>query len=104
SYSDPEAHTSAMDDEYSLSYRYEFMRLANYYIDHDDLADARRALDTMEARIPVAHIPLDYSFASFIADLADKSGDWPIMQTYAKIGEVNLRMQLQNPDSKESQS
>ncbi|HET6399885.1 MAG TPA: DUF2723 domain-containing protein [Candidatus Kapabacteria bacterium] len=104
SYSDPEAHTSAMDDEYSLSYRYEFMRLANYYIEHGNLAEARRALDTMEARIPVARIPLDYSFASFIADLADKSGDWPLMQTYAKIGEANLRTQLQNPDSKESQN
>jgi len=104
SYSDPEAHTSAMDNEYSLSYRYEFMRLANYYIEKANLAGARQSLDTMEARIPAARIPLDYSFASFIADLADKCGDWPIMQTYAKIGEANLRTQLQNPDSKESQS
>ncbi|MFI5202241.1 MAG: protein O-mannosyl-transferase family, partial [Candidatus Kapaibacterium sp.] len=80
SYSDPEAHTSAMDNEYSLSYRYEFMRLANYYIEHGNLANARHSLDTMEARIPSARIPLDYSFASFIADLADKSGDWPLVR------------------------
>ena len=103
-YSDPDAHTSGMDDEYSLTYRYEFMRLASYYIDKGNLAGARRALDTMEARIPVDRIPLDYSFASFIADLADKSGDWKLMQQYARVGEKSLSKLLKDPDSKESQN
>ncbi len=103
-YADPSAHRSAMDDEYSLTYRFEFMRLANWYIQKNDLANGRRALDTMEARIPLSQIPLDYSFASFIADLADRTGDWPLMEKYAKQGVTSLKEQLQNPDSKESQA
>ena len=103
-YANPVAHISGMDKEYSLSYRYEFMRLSNYYLDNDDMANARRSLDTMEARIPGARIPLDYSFSAFIADLADKSGDWKIMQEYARLGKEDLAKKLQNPDSKESQN
>ena len=101
-YSDPEANRSAMDDEYSLSYRYEFMRLANYYIGNSDFSGARRALDTMEARIPLNLVDLDYSFASFIADLADKAGDWPLMAKYAKSGSEKLKTQMQVPDSREA--
>jgi hypothetical protein len=101
-YSDPEANRSAMDDEYSLSYRYEFMRLANYFVEHGDMANASRALDTMEARIPLKQVDLDYSFASFIADLADKSGNWPLTAMYAKAGAEKLKVQMQVPDSKEA--
>ncbi len=103
-YADPEAHTSGMDQEYSLSYRYEFIRLANYDITKANLVGARRALDTMEARIPGERIPLNYSFSAFIADLADKAGDWRIMQEYAALGEADLKKKMQDPDSKENQS
>jgi Protein of unknown function (DUF2723) len=102
SYADPEANRSGLDDEYSLSYRYEFIRLANWDVSHGNMTEARRALDSMETRVPIAIIPLDYSFASFIADLADKSGDWPLMKRYAASGLDALKVQLQNPDSKES--
>ncbi len=104
SYANPDANRSAMDDEYSLSYRYEFLRLANWDVSHGNPADARRALDSMEARIPLISIPLDYSFASFIADLADKSGDWSLMKKYAASGVNSLKMQMQIPDSHESSS
>ena len=103
-YADPESNRSAMDDEYSLSYRYEFIRMANWDVSHSNMTEARRALDSMEARIPLSIIPLDYSFASFIADLADKAGDWLLMKRYAASGLEALKVQLQNPDSKESSS
>jgi hypothetical protein len=103
-YADPEANRSALDDEYSLSYRYEFIRLANWEVSHGNNGDARRVLDSMEARIPISNIPLDYSFASFIADIADKSGDWSLMKKYASSGVDALKVLLQNPDSKESSS
>ncbi len=103
-YSDPESHFSGMDEEYSMGYRKQFIRLANWYLEHRDLANARRALDTMEARIPLARVPFDYSFASFTADIADKCGDWTVMQRYAARGAEGLKEQLANPDSRESQS
>ncbi len=101
-YADPRSSRSALDDEYSLSYRYEFMRLTNWDVSNGNLAEARRALDSMEARIPVSRIPLDYSFASFIADLADKSGDWALMKQYASAGAAALKEQMQNPESHEN--
>ncbi|HEY3875143.1 MAG TPA: hypothetical protein VGM92_06675, partial [Candidatus Kapabacteria bacterium] len=103
-YADPASNRSGMDDEYSLSYRYEFIRFANWCMTNNRQLDARRALDTMEARIPLARIPVDYSFASFIADIADKVGDWPIMQQYAAAGAKGIGELLQNPESKESES
>src|ERR1039458_3634909 len=92
-YADPESNRSALDDEYSLSYRYEFMRLANWDVSHGNMIEARRALDSMEVRIPLSQIPLDYSFGSFIADLADKSGDWLLMKQYAAYGADRLKEQ-----------
>ena len=101
-YADPEANRSALDDEYSLSYRYEFIRLANWDVSHGNMMEARRALDTMEVRIPLSQVSLDYSFSSFIADLADKSGDWQLMKQYAAYGADRLKEQMQVPDSRES--
>ena len=91
-----------MDDQYSLGYRYMFIRLANGYLGRNDLANARRTLDTMEARIPIGMVGLDYPFASMIADLADKAGDWPLSQKYAKAGADALGSAMQNPDWRET--
>ena len=101
-YSDPSAHRSAMDDQYSLGYRYMFIRLANGYMEKGDLADAGRALDTMEARIPIDMVGLDYPFASMIADIADKAGDWRLSQKYALEGAEILGAAMQNPDWRET--
>ncbi len=104
SYSDPSSHLSAMDEEYAMTYRSEFIRLSNWYLNHNDPANARRALDTMEARVPIGRIDMDYSFASFIADLADKSGDWPLLKKYAAFGAQKLRDQLRDADFRENAS
>jgi hypothetical protein len=101
-YSDPSAHRSSMDDQYSLGYRYMFIRLTNAYLERGDLAEARRSLDTMEARIPIAQVGLDYPFASMVADLADKAGDWPLSQKYAKAGASALGSAMQNPNWRET--
>jgi len=93
SYADPNAHRSGLDDEYSANYRMEFMRLASWDVQHGVYDEARRALDTMEARIPLDKLGLDFSFTSFIADLADKCGNWPLMRKYAKYGAQKLNEQ-----------
>ncbi len=98
-YRDPDAHRSGMDDDYAMTYRSEFLRLASWSMSHGDQATARRALDTMEARIPIARVPLDFSFASFIADLADRAGDWAITRSYSAIGVKRLREQMKNAET-----
>ncbi|MDP4200831.1 MAG: DUF2723 domain-containing protein [Bacteroidota bacterium] len=104
SYADPTSHLSGMDEDYAMTYRYDFMRLADWDVSHADFLGARRTLDSMEALIPVHRIGMDFSFASFIADLADKAGDWPLTQKYAAYGAAKLREQMQNPDWTESNS
>jgi hypothetical protein len=104
SYRNPDAHLSGMDEDYSMTYRYDFVRLADWANSHDDQLTARRALDTMEAMIPLERIGMDYSFAAFLSDVADKSGNWALTQKYAAYGAKKLREQMQKPDWSESNS
>ena len=73
-----------------------FIRFANWCLSNNR---QRRTLGARSIRwrraFPLARIPLDYSFASFIADIADKAGDWPIMQHYAAAGAKGLGPLLQ---------
>lgn len=102
SYANPNSHLSGMDEDYSMTYRYDFMRLADWNLNHGDPMGARRALDTMEALIPVNRLPMDFSFAAYISDLADRAGNWTITQKYAAYGAKKLREQMQSPDWTES--
>ncbi len=103
-YRDPESRRSYMDDEYAMTYRSEFIRLASWMLSHGDAATACRALDTMDARIPISRIDLDYAFASFIADLADRAGDEAITKSYSAFGARKLKEQMQNPGSPDAGS
>lgn len=102
SYADPTAHLSGMDEDYSMSYRYGFVRFAEWSLNHGDQLTARRAIDSMEAVIPLNRIGMDYSFAAYISDIADKCGDWGMTYKYAAYGAKKLREQLANPDWAES--
>jgi tetratricopeptide (TPR) repeat protein len=104
SYRNPDAHLSGMDEDYSMTYRYDFVRLADWAMNHGDQPTARRALDTMEALIPLNRIGMDYSFAAFLSDVADKSGNWALTQKYAAYGAKKLREQMQKPDFMENNS
>jgi hypothetical protein len=102
SYSDPAAHRSAMDDAYAMTYRFEFIRLASWYTNQSNSAGARQALDTMEARVPVATIDLDYPYCSIVADLAEKAGDWDLARKYAAVGAKSMESIMRDPNWRET--
>src|SRR5436190_6035194 len=58
----------------------------------------------MESLIPIERIGMDYSFAAFLSDVADKAGAWTLTQKYSAYGAKKLREQMQKPDWTESNS
>ncbi|MGC8594483.1 MAG: protein O-mannosyl-transferase family [Candidatus Kryptoniota bacterium] len=82
----------------TLNYRNSFMRLAAYYLSHGENQNAVATLDTMEARIPIKVIPLDYRIVSDIARLYFMAGAKSRFEKYAVIVEEDARKAIeQNP-------
>lgn len=82
----------------TLNYRNSFMRLAAYYISHGDNQNAVATLDTMEARIPISVIPLDYRILSDVARLYFMAGAKQQFVKYAATVEKDARKAIeQNP-------
>jgi hypothetical protein len=91
SYNDPEAHRSAMDDKYSMSYRIEYIKLANHFLEKGDQIAAHRALDTLEARIPPSIVKLEYPYASILVDIYQRTGDEKKAAFYARYTADRIR-------------
>ncbi len=82
----------------TLNYRNSFMRLAAYYLSHGDNQNAVATLDTMEARIPIKVIPLDYRIVSDIARLYFMAGAKSQFDKYAATVEKDAQKAIeQNP-------
>jgi hypothetical protein len=102
SYSDPAANLSSMDKSYAMTYRLTFLRFADAMLATSNEQLAAATLDTMEARIPLSRVAVDYPYASLIADLAEKSADWPLAAMYARAGAESMREIMSHPDWRES--
>lgn len=102
-YNDPEARKSILDDHYALSYRLMYLTLADYYLNKQDLANAKRALDTMEARIPPTRVPVEGQFAQIISQFYGKVGDQKKAAYYIKNALNDLEGDL-NSTNQESQT
>jgi len=103
SYNDPTAHRSAMDDMYSMSYRIEYIKLANYFLEKGDQAGARRAMDTLEARIPPKLVTLEYPYASILVDIYQRAGDELKAAQYARYTADRIRdMMMADPNWREN--
>ncbi|HEY9167238.1 MAG TPA: DUF2723 domain-containing protein [Candidatus Kryptonia bacterium] len=70
-----------------VNYRYGYMRLANYYMMRRDSTDALSALDTMEARVPIEAIPMNYRLLSDVARMYYGAGDTAKFYRYAAVVE-----------------
>ncbi len=70
-----------------LNYRYGFMRLAQYYTMHADTTQAVAALDSMETRLPLEVIPMNYKILSDVTRLYFSMGAMPQFHRYAAIVE-----------------
>ncbi|HZK76078.1 MAG TPA: DUF2723 domain-containing protein, partial [Candidatus Kapabacteria bacterium] len=66
---DPEANLGGFDDQAKPSYIELYTRLANWELTHNNLAEARRALDTLGARMPPSITAWDESPLQFAGEL-----------------------------------
>ncbi len=86
-----------------INYRYSFMRLAAYDETHGEMSDAVAALDTLERRIPIGAIPIDYKILSDIARLYYMAGAIPQFDRYAAVIERDALAAIQeNPNDVQS--
>lgn len=84
-FSDPSAGIGYIDKSFAFNYNMAFMRYANWAIEHDELADAAKAMETMERRLPPAQTNSDIYPADMIADLYQQVGNQAKMNEYAAI-------------------
>jgi hypothetical protein len=86
-----------------LNYRYGFMRIAASEEMRGDSSDAIACLDTMEARIPIEVIPMDYRTLSDVARLYYNAGAISQFRKYADIVERDALAAIQeNPNDVQS--
>jgi hypothetical protein len=102
SYSDPNANLSSMDKSYAMTYRLSFLRFADAMLATERMPLAAQSLDTMQARIPVTRVPVEYPYASLIADIAEKSSNWRVAKFYAAAGAHRMEEIMATPDWRET--
>ena len=86
-----------------VNYRYGFMRLAAYYTSRGDNAEAIAALDTMEARVPVEVLPINYKILSDVARMYYTAGAPTQFRKYADIVERDAQQAIiDNPNDVQS--
>ncbi len=82
-----------------LNYRYGFMRLSEYYAMRADTTEAIAVLDSMEAKLPIEVIPMDYKILSDVARLYFAMKAMPQFQKYAAVVEKGARAAIkENPN------
>ncbi len=71
----------------SLNYRNPFMRLAIYYVQQKDSAAAVAILDSMESKIPIEVLPMDYRILSDVARIYLIAGEKQKYDRYSSVVE-----------------
>ncbi|MCL5268761.1 MAG: DUF2723 domain-containing protein [Bacteroidetes bacterium] len=79
-----------------INYRYSFMRLAAYYETHGDSTQAVAAMDTMEARIPIEVLPMNYKLLSDVTRLYYAAGAITQFHRYAAVVESEAEKAIRN--------
>jgi len=82
---DPKANLGGFDDQAKPSYLELYSRLANYQIQHNNLPEARRALDTLEARMPPKLVNWDFGVLQLLGQLYQAAGEKEKSQQYIKM-------------------
>ncbi len=87
----------------TLNYRYSFMRLAAYYETNGDSTRAVATLDTMEAKIPLDVVPMNYKLLSDVSRLFYSAGAMADFHKYAAIVEREANEAIkENPNDVQS--
>lgn len=95
SYNDPKAGRSYLDERYGWqTYSFLFTRLANYYINRGNKADALHALDRLAELLPPDQIEYDAAFLSLIAQIYNKAGNPEKALKFMKLASVQMGPEL----------
>ncbi len=87
---DPDANLGGFNDQAKPSYLELYLRLANWEINHNNLPEARRALDTLNARMPPKLVDWDYQILHIIGQLYQVAGDTAKSLQYTKLAAQNM--------------
>ncbi len=91
SYRDPESNRSGLDEQYgTTTYLELYGRLANYYLNHGQMQEAHRALDTLVARVPPKLVDYDYNLLQLIGQLYQAAGDQNASKQFVKLAAEKL--------------
>lgn len=84
-YNDPNARVSYLDKQYAINYFLGYMRYASAMLEKNMPAEASKALETLDKRLPPELIRSEYYPADVIADLYERIGNPKMTQKYAAI-------------------
>ncbi|HEY3875144.1 MAG TPA: DUF2723 domain-containing protein [Candidatus Kapabacteria bacterium] len=91
SFRDPKSNRSGLDDEYGTTTYFElYARLANHYLTTGQNANAKRALDTLSARMPPDLVDWDYQLLQATGQLYQAAGDTANSIRYIKYAAKKL--------------
>jgi len=89
-YNDPKAHHSYLDAAYSQSYYLCFLKLVSFELAKGNKAEALRALDTMDNRLPPEIVNTEDVLFDMVAEDFVQAGDTAKAKRYATIALKNL--------------
>ncbi|MEP7235859.1 MAG: hypothetical protein ABI778_11250, partial [Ignavibacteriota bacterium] len=89
-YNDPNAHHSYLDGAYAQSYYLCFLKLATYELQHNNKAEALRALDTLDKRLPPEIVGTEDVLLDMIAEDYSLAGNDVKAKRYADLAMKNL--------------
>jgi len=89
-YNDPKAHHSYLDGAYAQSYYLCFLKLATFELQKGNKAEALRALDTMDKRLPPEIVNTDDVLFDMVAENFAQAGDPVNAKRYALIALKNI--------------
>ncbi len=94
---DPSSNRSGLEERYGTStYLEVYGRLANYYLNHNNIPEAHRALDTLGARMPPATVDWDYRSLQEIGQLYQAIGDKKLAMKYFQFASKALASSSQD--------
>lgn len=99
-YNDPNARFSYLDKQYAINYFLGYMRYASAMLETNMTAEASKALETLDKRLPPEIVRSEFYPADVIADLYERIGNPKMTQKYAAIalGYLNNDKQESDPN------
>jgi hypothetical protein len=99
-YNDPNAHHSWLDGEYSQSYYECYLKLVTFELQKGNTAEALRALDTMDHRLPPEVVNSEFLLYNIVANDYAQCGNMQKAKRYAAIALKNIdMMEKVSPDN-----